>query len=167
LSTGRTDRASLLLHVVRATAFAALTNPDALATWLPPAGMSGRFERFDMREGGSYRLVLTYGDASDAPGKTSADEDVSEVRIARIVPGERIVQDIDFESDDPAFRGTMRMEWSMHSVEARERAARGPGPRPCGGTHVVVGEPLRLPRAVGNCRRCSPTPGPTPPAVPC
>jgi uncharacterized protein YndB with AHSA1/START domain len=103
--------------VVRATAFAALTNPDALATWLPPAGMSGRFERFDMREGGSYRLVLTYGDASDAPGKTSADEDVSEVRIARIVPGERIVQDIDFESDDPAFRGTMRMEWSVHSVD--------------------------------------------------
>ncbi|WP_275002454.1 SRPBCC domain-containing protein [Promicromonospora iranensis] len=101
----------------RATAFAALTNPDALAAWLPPAGMSGRFERFDMREGGSYRLVLTYGDASDAPGKTSADEDVSEVRIARIVPGERIVQDIDFESDDPAFRGTMRMEWSMHSVD--------------------------------------------------
>jgi uncharacterized protein YndB with AHSA1/START domain len=79
--------------------------------------MSGRFERFDMREGGSYRLVLTYGDASDAPGKTSADEDVSEVRIARIVPGERIVQDIDFESDDPAFRGTMRMEWSVHSVD--------------------------------------------------
>jgi uncharacterized protein YndB with AHSA1/START domain len=79
--------------------------------------MSGRFERFDMREGGSYRLVLTYGDASDAPGKTSADEDASEVRIAQIVPDERIVQDIDFESDDPAFRGTMRMEWSLHGVD--------------------------------------------------
>jgi uncharacterized protein YndB with AHSA1/START domain len=99
------------------TAFAALTSPDALAAWLPPAGMSGRFERFDMREGGSYRLVLTYGDASDAPGKTSADEDASEVRIAQIVPDERIVQDIDFESDDPAFRGTMRMEWSLHGVD--------------------------------------------------
>jgi uncharacterized protein YndB with AHSA1/START domain len=103
--------------VDRATAFAALSSPDALAAWLPPAGMSGRFERFDLREGGSYRLVLTYDDASDAPGKTSADEDVSEVRITRIVPGERIVQDIDFESDDPAFRGTMRMEWSLRSVD--------------------------------------------------
>jgi uncharacterized protein YndB with AHSA1/START domain len=77
--------------------------------------MRGRFERFDMRNGGSYRLVLTYDDASGAPGKTSADSDVSEVRIVRIVPGERVVQEVDFETDDPAFKGTMRMEWSLHS----------------------------------------------------
>lgn len=90
-----------------------MTTPDALLSWLPPDGMRGRFERFDLREGGSYRLVLTYDDADDAPGKTSSDSDVSEVRISRIVPGERIVQHIDFESDDPAFQGTMRMEWSL------------------------------------------------------
>jgi uncharacterized protein YndB with AHSA1/START domain len=77
--------------------------------------MRGRFERFDMRNGGSYRLVLTYDDASGASGKTSADSDVSEVRIVRIVPGERVVQEVDFETDDPAFKGTMRMEWSLHS----------------------------------------------------
>lgn len=65
---GRTDQASLLVHVDRATVFAALTSPDALLSWLPPRGMHGRFEQFDMREGGSYRLVLTYDDASDAPG---------------------------------------------------------------------------------------------------
>lgn len=110
---GRTDQAGLLVHVDRATAFAALTTPDALLSWLPPDGMRGRFERFDLREGGSYRLVLTYDDADDAPGKTSSNSDVSEVRISRIVPGERIVQHIDFESDDPAFQGTMRMEWSL------------------------------------------------------
>lgn len=110
---GRTDQAGLLVHVDRATAFTALTTPDALLSWLPPDGMRGRFERFDLREGGSYRLVLTYDDADDAPGKTSSDSDVSEVRISRIVPGERIVQHIDFESDDPAFQGTMRMEWSL------------------------------------------------------
>jgi uncharacterized protein YndB with AHSA1/START domain len=77
--------------------------------------MRGRFERFDMRNGGSDRLVLTYDDASGASGKTSADSDVSEVRIVRIVPGERVVQEVDFETDDPAFKGTMRMEWSLHS----------------------------------------------------
>jgi uncharacterized protein YndB with AHSA1/START domain len=70
-----------------------------------------------MREGGSYRLVLTYEDASDAPGKTSADSDVSTTRIVQIVPGERVVQEIDFESDGEAFHGTMRMEWSLHPVE--------------------------------------------------
>ena len=35
--------------------------------------MAGRFERFDARPGGSYRLVLTYSDASAAPGKATAD----------------------------------------------------------------------------------------------
>ncbi|MFC8681967.1 SRPBCC domain-containing protein [Microbacterium ureisolvens] len=78
--------------------------------------MHGRFERFDMREGGSYRLVLTYDDASGAPGKTSAGSDVSEVRIARIVPEESILQEVDFESSDEAFQGTMSMEWSLSSV---------------------------------------------------
>lgn len=114
---GRTDRASLLLHVDSAAAFAALTDADALLAWLPPAGMDGKFERFDMRVGGSYRLVLTYRDASDAPGKTSASEDVSGVRITDLVPGERVVQEVDFESDDPAFHGTMQMEWSTRAVE--------------------------------------------------
>ena len=111
----RTDRASLLIHADRERVFGALTSREALVRWLPPKGMHGRFERFDMREGGSYRLVLTYDDASDEPGKTSADSDVSEVRIVRIVPGERIVQEVGFETDDPAFQGTMRMEWTLGS----------------------------------------------------
>lgn len=93
--------------------FAALISPDALEQWLPPKGMRARFETFDMRDGGSYRVVLTYDDPSGAPGKTTADSDVSEVRIVRIDPGKRVVQDVDFESDDPAFTGTMRMEWSL------------------------------------------------------
>lgn len=112
----RTDRASLLVHVDRDAVFAALTEHDALLAWLPPAGMTGRFERFEMREGGSYRLVLTYDDAAAAPGKTSADSDVSEVRVVRVVPGELLVQEVEFESDDPRFQGTMTMEWRIRSV---------------------------------------------------
>lgn len=116
-SMGRTDRASLLIHVDRQRVFAALTDPVALADWLPPKGMRGRFERFDMREGGSYRLVLTYDDASTSPGKTSADSDVSEVMITRIVHNEAVLQEVTFDSDDPAFQGTMRMQWSLRSVD--------------------------------------------------
>lgn len=113
----RTDFASLLVHADRATVFAALTSPDALASWLPPTGMRGRFERFDLRDGGSYRLVLTYDDATGAPGKTDADSDVSEVRIARVVADELIEQLVDFDSDDPAFEGTMRMTWSLRDAD--------------------------------------------------
>ena len=109
----RTDRASLLIHADPARVFAALTTAEALVQWLPPKGMRGRFERFDMQDGGSYRLVLTYADASGEPGKTTPDSDASEMRITRFVPGESIVQEVEFESDDPAFRGTMRMEWRL------------------------------------------------------
>ena len=79
--------------------------------------MHGRFEHFDMTSGGSYTLVLTYDDASGSPGKTTADSDVSEVRIVRIDEGERILQEVDFASDDPAFAGTMRMEWRLSTVD--------------------------------------------------
>jgi len=60
--------------------YAALTDPDALAVWLPPGGMTGRFEFFDLRPGGSYRMVLTYRDESSA-AKTTADSDVVDVRF--------------------------------------------------------------------------------------
>ena len=113
---GRTDRASLLVHTGKDAVFSALTRSDALVAWLPPSGMRGRFERFDMREGGSFRLVLTYENAADAPGKSSADSDVSEVRITQLDPGERVVQEVDFESEDPAFQGTMQMEWRLLPV---------------------------------------------------
>lgn len=64
--------------------------------------MSGRFERFRARPGGSYRLILTYADASAAPGKATAESDVVEARFIDVVPGVRLVQAVDFVSDDHA-----------------------------------------------------------------
>lgn len=89
--------------------------------WLPPAGMSGRFERFDFRPGGSYRLVLTYEDASSAPGKATADSDVVEACFVEVVPGVRVVQAVGFVSDDPDFAGTMTMTWEVTPVDGGSR----------------------------------------------
>ena len=101
--------------------WAALVDPEALLAWLPPGGMTARFERFDARPGGSYRMVLTYADASGSPGKATADSDVVEARFVDIVPGERVVQAVDFVSDDPAYAGTMTMTWEIAAVEAGTR----------------------------------------------
>jgi uncharacterized protein YndB with AHSA1/START domain len=101
--------------------WAALVDPEALLAWLPPGGMTARFERFDARPGGSYRMVLTYADASGSPGKATADSDVVEARFVDIVPGERVVQAVDFVSDDPAYAGTMTMTWEIAVVEAGTR----------------------------------------------
>jgi uncharacterized protein YndB with AHSA1/START domain len=105
----------------RERVWAALVDPGALLAWLPPGEMTGRFERFDARPGGSYRMVLTYADASGAPGKATADSDIVEARFVDIVPGERVVQAVDFVSDDPAYAGTMTMTWEVAVADAGTR----------------------------------------------
>jgi uncharacterized protein YndB with AHSA1/START domain len=113
----RTDTASRVIAAPLDRVYAALVDPEALMAWLPPDGMSGRFERFDARPGGSYRLVLTYADASTARGKTTAGSDIVEARFVDIVPGVRVVQAVNFVSDDPAQAGTMTMTWEVTAVE--------------------------------------------------
>ena len=117
----RTDRASRVLAASPARVWAALVDPEALLAWLPPGEMTGRFERFDARPGGSYRMVLTYPDASGAPGKATAESDIVEARFVDIVPGERVIQAVDFVSDDPAYTGTMTMTWEVTAVDAGTR----------------------------------------------
>ena len=99
----------------------ALVDPEQLLEWLPPVGMSGRFERFDLRPGGSYRLVLTYDYSAAAHGKATADSDVVHARFVEIVPPSRVVQAVDFVSDDPAFAGTMTMTWKVTAAESGAR----------------------------------------------
>src|ERR671930_1824685 len=117
----RTDRASRVIVAPPERVWAALVDPEALLAWLPPGGMIGRFERFDARPGGSYRMVLTYSDASGAPGKATVDSDIVEARFVDIVPGERVVQAVDFVSDDPAYAGTMIMAWEVTPGDAGTR----------------------------------------------
>jgi uncharacterized protein YndB with AHSA1/START domain len=113
----RTDSASRIIAAPLERVYAALVDPEALTTWLPPDDMSGRFERFDAYPGGSYRLVLTYADASAAQGKTTADTDVVEAQFVDLVPNARVVQAVTFVSDDPAQAGTMTMTWEVSPVE--------------------------------------------------
>jgi uncharacterized protein YndB with AHSA1/START domain len=121
----RTDTASRVIAAPLDRVFAALVDPEALTAWLPPDGMSGRFERFDARPGGSYRLVLTYADASSARGKATADSDIVEAHFVDVVPGVRVVQAVDFVSDDPTHAGTMTMtdpcgsSWSAGLCEVK------------------------------------------------
>ena len=113
----RTDAASRVIAAPPDRVYAALVDPDALTEWLPPETMSGTFERFDARPGGSYRMVLTYADGSAAPGKSTPGSDIVEGRFVDIVPGEKVVQAIDFVSEDPAYAGTMTMTWKVTAVD--------------------------------------------------
>jgi uncharacterized protein YndB with AHSA1/START domain len=117
----RTDTASHFVAAPSERVYAALVDAEALAAWLPPKGMTGRFERFDPRPGGSYRLVLTYADTATSTGKAAADPDIVEARFVDLVPGARVVQAVDFVSDDPRYAGTMSMTWELTPVDGGTR----------------------------------------------
>src|SRR5947209_1990347 len=83
--------------------------------------MRGRFERVDARAGGSYRLVLTYVDGSANQGKATGDSDIIEGRFLELLPETRVVQAVEFVSDDPANAGTMRMTYELSRVDGGTR----------------------------------------------
>ncbi|OCC05534.1 ATPase [Labrys sp. WJW] len=113
-TTRRTDAAALVIAASPQTIYRAFTDPEAWLHWLPPEGMIGHIYQFDARPGGAYRMALTYCD-NDHPsaGKTSDATDIVEGRFVELVPNERVVQLVTFESADPAFAGEMRMTWRL------------------------------------------------------
>lgn len=117
----RTDNASRVIAAPPRRVYDALVDPEALVAWLPPDGMRGRFDRFDLHPGGGYRLELSHVDGTGSPGKTTAGSDVVEARFVEIVPGVAVVQAIDFVSDDPAYAGTMTMTWEATAVDGGTR----------------------------------------------
>jgi hypothetical protein len=56
-------------------------------------------------------MELTYLDGGK--GKSSEYSDITEVTFIELLPAERVVQRVVFESDDPSFAGTMTMTWSL------------------------------------------------------
>jgi uncharacterized protein YndB with AHSA1/START domain len=111
MRSSRIDSESRLIRADAAAIYHAYINPADLVRWLPPTGMNGRIDIFDPRPGGEYRIVLTYDRAVQSQGKTTDDTDVVQGRFLELVPNEKIVQSVQFESDDPRFAGEMVMTW--------------------------------------------------------
>jgi len=107
----RIDSAARLISASPKTIYRAFAAPGAMERWLPPSDMIGSMLHFDFREGGSYRMRLTYAESQQGRGKTSEDSDEVEARLTKLEEGRRIEQEINFESEDPSFSGTMRMIW--------------------------------------------------------
>jgi len=108
----------------RDAVYAALVDPDAVARWRVPAGMTSRVHTFEAREGGRVRVSLTY-DAPGRTGKTTAHTDTYSGRLVRLVPGELVVEVDEFETGDPGMRGEMTMTIVLADADG-------------GGTHVVA-----------------------------
>lgn len=121
----RTDTASRVIAASPQALYRAFVDPAAIASWRPPQGMKAEIHTFDPREGGGYRMSFLYTEPDpEVQGKTSDHADTFEGRFVGLIPGERIVEEIDFVSDDPAFRGTMTITTTFRPVS--------------GGTEVTV-----------------------------
>ncbi len=64
--------------------------------------------------------MLSYADASGAPGKAAADTDIVEARFVEVVPKVRVVQEVDFVSDDRALGGHDDNDLGGHCGRRRE-----------------------------------------------
>ncbi len=85
--------------------------------------MRSEVHTFDAREGGVFRVSLTY-DVPSATGKSEAHTDTYHGHFAELVPDERVVEVLEFETADPALRGEMVMTTELTEVD--------------GGTEVVI-----------------------------
>ncbi len=92
-----------------------MLTPGELLAWLPPRGMAGRIEAFEARVGGTYRMTLTH-EAADPAGKSSGHTDIVQGRFVELVEFRKVVQAVEFPSEDPAFAGIMTITWSLAPV---------------------------------------------------
>jgi uncharacterized protein YndB with AHSA1/START domain len=104
------------VNAPRASVYRALLDARAVAKWKVPSGMTSRVHEFDAREGGSFRISLTY-DAPIAAGKTTAHTDTYHGRFVKLVTNEQVVEVVEFETTDPALCGEMTITISLADAD--------------------------------------------------
>jgi uncharacterized protein YndB with AHSA1/START domain len=100
------------IRAPRALVYRALLDPHAVATWMVPDGMTSHVHAFDAREGGAFRISLSY-DTPTGAGKTTAHTDTFHGRFLKLVPDEQVVEVVEFETDTPALRGEMTITFAL------------------------------------------------------
>ncbi|MFI9808433.1 SRPBCC domain-containing protein [Streptomyces sp. NPDC052301] len=117
-----------------AAVYRALTDPEAVAAWRVPDGMTAHVHTFEARPGGAFRISLTYDDPSRS-GKSGGRTDTYHGHFARLVPDALVVEVLAFESDDDTLRAPMTMTTTLTAAD--------------GGTEVEIlheGVPDTVPR---------------------
>ena len=92
-------RISQHVRAPRSAVYRALLHADAIAKWRVPDNMRAEVQEFDPREGGYFRVSLTY-DSPDGVGKTSAHTDTYHGHFTKLVPNVQVVEQLQFETDD-------------------------------------------------------------------
>jgi uncharacterized protein YndB with AHSA1/START domain len=108
-------RVSRHINAPRPAVYRALLDASAIARWRVPDGMSSHVHQFEAREGGAFRISLSY-DAPTGTGKSAAHTDTYHGRFAKLVPDEQVVEVFEFETEDPVLRGQMTLTTTLTEV---------------------------------------------------
>lgn len=108
----RTTRLTLHVNAPRAAVYRALLDAHAVAHWMVPDGMTSQVHEFDAHEGGRFRISLTY-DAPTGTGKTTAHQDTFHGRFLTLLPDERVVQTVEFETAQADLQGAMTITYAL------------------------------------------------------
>jgi uncharacterized protein YndB with AHSA1/START domain len=111
-----TTRLTRRIRAPRAEVYRALLDAEAVQRWMVPDGMTSEVHAFDAREGGEFRITLTY-DVPTTAGKTSAQTDSFHGRFQRLVPDSEVEQVVEFDTDDPSMSGEMTITYRLEDVE--------------------------------------------------
>lgn len=103
--------------------YRALLDAQAVAAWRVPAGMTSQVHQFDPRQGGRFRISLTYDEPTRA-GKTTAQTDTYHGHFKKLTLNAEVIEVIEFETEDPDLRGEMTITTVLAAAD--------------GGTDVVV-----------------------------
>jgi uncharacterized protein YndB with AHSA1/START domain len=120
MSSTRTRRN---IKALRSIVYRALLDPRAIAKWKVPAGMTCEVHAFEAREGGSFRISLTY-ESPTGTGRTTAHSDTYHGHFVKLVPNEQVVEEDEFETTKPMLRGKMTITITLADAD--------------GGTEVVA-----------------------------
>jgi uncharacterized protein YndB with AHSA1/START domain len=100
------------IRAPRSRVYSAFLDAKAVAAWMVPTEMTSQVHEFEGREGGRFRISLSY-DAPTNTGKTSAQTDTYHGRFVRLVPNREIVQAIEFETENPDLLGEMTISVTL------------------------------------------------------
>jgi uncharacterized protein YndB with AHSA1/START domain len=115
-----TTRIETQIGAPRPQVFKALIDPSAVVNWMVPDGMTSEIHEFEAQEGGKFRISLTYDDAHSS-GKTAAHTDTYHGTFVALVPDERVIQLMEFETDDPAMQGKMTVTFKLSDADGGTR----------------------------------------------
>lgn len=104
------------IRAPRPLVYRALLDSGDVQHWMVPETMTSHVHSFEAREGGSYRISLTY-DAPGGKGKTTERTDTHHGRFVRLIPNSEVVQSIEFETDDPTFQGEMTITYTLTDAD--------------------------------------------------